>query len=109
MSKRVGHVTDFNKLLLMGADGLEYKAEIEVYESANEEMFPEGVSATFLLFRLNKGGEKELVLLIDNHKPYGFHLHDEMPYKPEKRVLIETMSWQEAWKIFQKKCKRYLK
>ncbi len=35
--------------------------------------------------------------MIDNHAPYGFHEHDELPENHESRVTIHVKSWQEAF------------
>ncbi len=88
-----------------GNNGIEYLADIQVYETENFAMFPEGISGTFRLFKVTETGEKELVYLIDNHAPYGFHEHDKLPNDHDSRVTIHVKSWQEAWDKFQVKCR----
>lgn len=88
-----------------GTDGNEYSVEIEVYETQNLAMFSEGVSGTFRLFKIDQNGETKLIYLIDNHAPYGFHEHDELPDNRESRVTIHAKNWQEAWDKFQVKCR----
>lgn len=92
-----------------GSDGIEYLVDIEVYESENLTMFPEGVSGTFRLFKINESGEKELVYLIDNHAPYGFHEHDQLPDNHDSRITIHVRNWQEAWETFQLTCREKIK
>lgn len=75
-----------------GKNGILYFVEIEIYESENLELFPEGVNATFRY-------------LIDNHAPYGFHEHNELPDEHKARNPIHVKSWQEAWDKFQTKCR----
>jgi hypothetical protein len=94
-------ITDY---AFTGTDGNEYVVEIDVYETQNLTMFPEGVSGTFRLFKLDQDGERKLIYLIDNHAPYGFHEHDELPENHESRVTIHVKSWQEAWDKFQARC-----
>ena len=91
-----------------GNDGNEYLVSIEVYETENLSMFPEGVTGTFRLFQMSENGEKVLVYLIDNHAPYGFHEHDELPVNHFSRALIHVKNWQEAWEKFQVKCREMI-
>ena len=79
-----------------GKDRNAYSVDIEVFQTENLVMFPEGVSGTFRLFKINESGEKELLYLIDNHAPYGFH---------DSRINIHVKNWQEAWDKFQVKCR----
>jgi hypothetical protein len=94
-------ITDY---AFTGTDGNEYIVEIDVYETQNLTMFPEGVSGTFRLFKLDQDGERKLIYLIDNHAPYGFHEHDELPENHESRVKIHVKNWQESWDKFQDRC-----
>ncbi len=43
----------------------------------------------------------EIVLLIDNHDPYGFHEHPKLPEKHEVRKSIHVWTWQDAWMEFE--------
>ena len=88
-----------------GLNGNLYFVEIEVYETENLELFPEGVNATFRLFKIDENGERQIIYLIDNHAPYGFHKHNELPGKHKARNSIHVKSWQEAWDKFQAKCR----
>ena len=88
-----------------GKDRNEYSVDIEVFQTENLVMFPEGVSGTFRLFKINESGEKELLYLIDNHAPYGFHEHDKLPSLHDSRINIHVKNWQEAWDKFQVKCR----
>lgn len=93
---------------LTGKTDASFLVEIDVHRTTNLEMFAEGVSATFRLLRVNSNGEKDLVYLIDNHAPFGFHEHDNLPDNHDSRVLINTNSWQEAWIKFQEKCREII-
>lgn len=99
-------ITDY---IFTGTDGIDYSVEIEVYETQNLNIFPEGVNGTFRLLRINPDGERKLIYLIDNHAPYGFHEHDELPENHESRVTIHVKSWQEAWEKFQARCREITK
>ena len=91
--------------IFSGKNGKEYIVEIDIFHTANRRMFTEGISATFRLFEIDEFAEKELVYLIDNHEPFGFHEHDELPKNRESRISLRVRNWQEAWNIFQMKCK----
>lgn len=99
-------ITDY---AFTGTDGNAYTVEIEIYETQNLTMFPEGVSGTFRLFKLDQDGERKLIYLIDNHAPYGFHEHDELPKRHESRVTIHVKHWREAWDKFQTRCREITK
>jgi hypothetical protein len=39
-------------------------------------------------------------ILLDNHEPYGFHLHAGLPDDPSFRVKLDILDYKEAIKIF---------
>ena len=94
-----------------GGDGFRYKVEVVIEDSVDEIRYPEGVKAIFKLIRLDvtEDNEIELVVLIDNHRPFGFHSHDKLPQDHDFRCSLHIEDWREAWKIFQKKCQEILK
>lgn len=76
-----------------------------------EDKYPEGVKAVFKMIRLDVGeeNETELVILIDNHKPIGFHSHDGLPENHDFRKPLHVTDWKVAWSIFQAKYREILK
>lgn len=82
-----------------------YKVSIYVAETDDLKKYPEGVKAIFRLFRLNDEGNEELIILMDNHEPFGFHEHDKLPGEHDSREQLKTDDWKEAWNIFQERCK----
>lgn len=46
-----------------------------------------------------------MVLLIDNHMPFGFHFHPGLPSNHDEREDIHASDWQMAWEIFDRKLK----
>jgi hypothetical protein len=94
---------------IIGLNGNLYFVEIEIFESENLGVFSEGVNATFKLFKIDENGERQIIYLIDNHIPYGFHEHDRLPGNHESRSPIHVKSWQEAWVKFQEKCREKTK
>ena len=94
-----------------GRDGYRYRLDISIEDHNDTDKYPEGVKAVFKLIRLdiNDENETELMVLIDNHKPLGFHSHDELPEKHDFRRPLNLDDWKEAWKVFQIKCREILK
>jgi hypothetical protein len=88
-----------------------YRWEVKAEPTENLDLYPEGVKAVFRLLRLDAEKEKgvELLILIDNHPPYGFHEHDRLPHQHDSRALLETLDWEEALMIFQGRCREVLK
>lgn len=85
--------------------GRKYKVVIHVEETDKTEQYPEGVKAVYKLFRLNDESSEELVILMDNHEPFGFHEHHKLPADKNKRRELGTKDWKEVRRIFQEKCK----
>ena len=94
---------------LTGTDGNEYFVEIEIFGTENLTMFPEGVTATFRLFKIDENGGRQIIYLIDNHVPHGFHEHDKLPDNHESRISIHVNNWQDAWDKFQATCREITK
>ena len=89
-----------------GKDGETYVVDVSVKQTTDKRKFPpDGVKSIFRVFRLNKNGEKELMILIDNHEPLGFHEHDKLPDLHDSRKEICVDDWQEAWRIFEDRIK----
>lgn len=74
-----------------------YLIELSVYEVKKSEKFPKGIKVKFLLLDLEKNGPR---LLIDNHEPYGFHMHSELADNHQVRVPLQVKDYQEAREIF---------
>lgn len=97
--------------ITIGRDGFRYRIDISIEKHKDKDKYPEGVKAIFKLIRLdiNNDGETELVILIDNHKPFGFHSHEKLPENQDYRMTLNTDNWNEAWDFFQTKCREILK
>ena len=87
-------------------DGETYKVTVSVEQTDDKKKFPpEGVKSVFRVFRLKSDGNKELVILIDNHEPFGFHEHDKLPEEHDSRKQICADDWKDAWKEFEERMK----
>jgi hypothetical protein len=75
-----------------------YVAIIKVFEVKNDDKFPEGIKAKFIL--INKNSE-EPELLIDNHEPFSWHIHNDLPHNHEKReTLKDIKNYNDALALF---------
>lgn len=90
--------------IVTDSEGRLCKIEVDVKQTDNFEKYgPDGIKAVFKVIRQKDGGDFEEVILIDNHKPLGFHNHDDLPGNHNSRETICASTWQEAWDIFDSK------
>lgn len=85
--------------------------DISIEKTADKMMYPpNGIKSVFKVMReKNVGSEDyEIVYLIDNHEPYGFHEHPKLPEDHGVRKTVHASSWDEAWEIFDKKIEEIL-
>lgn len=57
------------------------------------EKFPEGIKVSLALIDVIK---KVPRLLIDNHAPFGFHVHTELPGNKDSRRVLKAKDYTEA-------------
>lgn len=81
----------------------QFEAHIKVYRVAKSFKFPEGIKTRCALVERRTG---TLHLLLDNHAPFGYHLHSKLPKNRNFRELINVRSHLEAIEIFHRKCER---
>ncbi len=67
--------------------------------------YPEGVKASFVLLDLTINLP---VVLVDNHAPFGFHLHPGLPEDKNLRKELKTSSYEEAYRIFMEEVSKYV-
>ena len=87
------------------------KIEVSIAQTADSNMYqPDGQKCVFKVLREKLKGEEEfeIVLLIDNHSPFRFHNHSQLPLNHEVRETIHASNWIEAWRIFDKKVRELL-
>jgi len=83
--------------------GRVYLVNVEIEQSGDLKKFiPDGIKCVFRLMRVSEVNSHcyELVVLIDNHAPYGFHQHDKLPGVQDSRTSIQATNWKEAWLYF---------
>ena len=81
-------------------------AYIKVYEVDKNKKFPDGIKARYVLVDAYKGVPR---LLVDNHEPYGYHMHTRLPKNKSHRVKLEVDHYLDALDIFLDETKRILK
>ncbi len=78
-------------------------AEMKVFEVPKSKKFPEGIKVRCVLV----DNESRLpVLLLDNHEPFGFHLHTKLPEDKNFRVSLHIKTYPEAIAHFLKEAKK---
>lgn len=84
------------------ADG-RYKAKIRVFEVPKSLKFPDGYKVNCVLLDTNS---KTVLLVLDNHQPFGYHIHTELPHNRNARMKIDVKTYEEAIKSFFKEVRR---
>ena len=82
-----------------------YVVTVTVYSVDQSKKFPDGIKAKFLL-QTEEGIAK---LLIDNHQPYGFHMHTQLPHNHSHREILDVKDYQEAMDFFFEEVGRIVK
>ena len=77
-----------------------YRVELKVYGIRPSQKYPEGIKARFALVDMIEAAPR---LLIDNHAPFGFHVHAELPKNKKARQVLETKDYlvalDEFWRL----------
>lgn len=84
------------------ADG-RYEARIKVLEVPRSLKFPDGFKVSCVLLDLKA---KTVRLVLDNHEPFGYHVHTELPHKKNVRLQIEVKNYFEAIRFFFNECRK---
>ena len=74
-----------------------FRVELKVLSFEKSERFPDGVKVNFVLIDVF---EKTPRLLIDNHAPYGFHVHEELPHLKHVRRELDVRDYFDALDVF---------
>ncbi len=70
-----------------------YRVELKVFEVDPSRRFPDGIKVSFALLDVI---DKVPRLLVDNHAPFGFHVHTGLPQNKQARKPLATKDYQEA-------------
>lgn len=74
-----------------------YRVELKVYEVKPSYRYPEGFKARYVLV-------DEIIraprLIVDNHEPFGFHIHTALPDDTNRRLGLNIKDFREALIVF---------
>lgn len=80
-----------------------YRVVLYVVEVPVSRKFPEGIKAKFVLIDSEGNFPR---LLVDNHEPFGFHMHTQLPEDSGIRVELAVKDHDEALDVFFKEVER---
>ena len=83
-----------------------YKIFLKVYKVGVSKKFPKGIKAKFVLIDTEQEKPR---LLMDNHEPFGFHMHTGLPFDKEVRVTLDVEDYNKALTIFFSEVNRIIK
>lgn len=82
-----------------------FVAYVKALKVARNKRFPEGLKVRCTLVDQDHGTP---LLLLDNHEPFGYHIHTKLPEDSDYRISIEVKSYAEAIEIFLKQVERLM-
>ncbi len=80
-----------------------YRVILTVLGVAKSRKFPVGIKAKFVMIDVEGNYPR---LLVDNHEPYGFHMHTQLPEDASVRVELSVKDHNEALDIFLREAER---
>ena len=83
-----------------------FRVELKVFEVEASDRYPEGIKVRFVLI---DRVEKVPRLLVDNHVPFGFHVHEELPHNKESRRTLNVQNYFDALGEFKRLTKEIIK
>jgi len=84
----------------------QYYVVLTALRVSPSEKFPDGIKVKYVLIDSVGGFAR---LLIDNHEPFGFHMHTQLPDDPSVREILKATDYNEALKIFMNEVERIVK
>ena len=76
-----------------------YLIHLTAYKVKPDRRHPEGVKVRYLLLDVIAS---KPIILVDNHAPYGFHVHERLPVEQGHRRRLPTTDYLEALDEFQR-------
>lgn len=87
------------------AVGSRYRYVLLAIEVPASKKFPTGIKVRFVMIDVEGGFPR---LLVDNHEPFGFHMHTRLPEDGGVRVSLPVNDHNEALAIFLKEAERII-
>jgi hypothetical protein len=79
-------------------------AHMKIQSVPKDDNRPDGYKVNFVLVDLRN---LEPVLIVDNHKPFGYHLHPDASEDHNSRIELHVNTPYEALEIFLEKAKEF--
>ena len=70
-----------------------FRVALKVLQVEPSPKHPEGIKVSFTLVDAERGCTR---LVIDNHAPFGFHAHTDLPLNKNTRRALKTKDYREA-------------
>lgn len=83
-----------------------FRVVLYALEVPVSEKFPNGIKAKFVLIDVEGNFPR---LLVDNHEPFGFHMHTALPENKDVRVELPVTDHNAALALFCEEVERILK
>ncbi len=80
-----------------------YRVVLTALQVPKSKKFPEGLTVRYVLIDTDGDFAR---LLVDNHEPFGFHMHTQLPEDHSIREVLPTKDYNEALQIFLKEVER---
>jgi len=74
-----------------------FVAQVKVIEVPKSAKFPDGIKVRCVLIDTIR---KVPRLLLDNHEPFGYHLHTALPDDKNVRASVEVANYEDAVRLF---------
>lgn len=74
-----------------------FEVHIKVLKVPKRSKFPDGIKLRCVLINTELNVP---ILLLDNHEPFGYHMHTRLPYDKNHRVKVIVNSYEEAVSFF---------
>ncbi len=83
--------------------GGRFQAQVKVIEVPKSAKFPDGIKVRCVLLDVDLNLPR---LLLDNHEPFGYHLHTKLPDDKNFRESVEVSGYEDAIRLFIKEAKK---
>lgn len=83
-----------------------FQAQVKVYAVTRSLKFPDGFKVRCALIEIRTGA---LRVLLDNHEPFGYHLHTKLPKDRKARITVNVRNYQDAIDLFFDEVERLVK
>lgn len=98
----MSHARTVEDRVVSFADG-RFEARVKVFEVPKSIKFPDGYKVSCVLLDT---ATKNVKFVLDNHQPFGYHVHTELPHNKNVRLKIDVKNYAEAIQFFFKEVRK---